>query len=102
MYERQNLMATFFKSSKVSLGVFSASLYSLKTLPLTSSCVVQCSSATLFSLESTWATARKRFMEKWVFKVFPVLSCQGHLLPVAKSSQVNCSLYFELLGRSLT
>lgn len=30
MYERQNLMATFFKSSKVSFGVFSVSLSSLE------------------------------------------------------------------------
>lgn len=97
-------MATFFKSPKVSPGVFSASLSSLERQISTPDFLLCCS---MFFSHSAFpgvetATARKHFMEKWVFKVFPVLSSQRHLLPVAKSSQVNCSLYFELLGRSLT
>lgn len=86
-YERQNPMAPFFKSPKVSPGVFSASLSSLERQISTPDFLLCCSmffSHSFFSLESRQATARKCFMEKWVFKVFPVLSCQGHLSPVAE------------------
>lgn len=53
-----------------------------------------------FGLEAEYS--HRHFQEKWIFRVFLVLNFQGHLSPVAKSSQVNCSLCFEILARVLS